>query len=202
MSNIDAMFESDFWRACDLDNGKTFNGKIKKVDQGELQIPGTSKKKRKPVIEFSNSDKKLALNKTNSTTIKDCLGKDSAKWIGASITLYQIQDAKLGKKIVDGLRVRNVKGPDGKKAKPKGGTPPPDAETLSKKLKAIELCEDQDSLDALLEGVRKLQWTRDQMAEIAAAKAMWIAAHETPVSDSQETNATETVAETESETKK
>lgn len=199
MSNIDAMFESDFWRACDLDDGKTFVGKIESVDQGELQIAGTSQKKRKPVIKFSNSKKKLALNKTNVETIKQSLGKNSSAWEGCSITLYQVNDAKLGKKTVDALRVKNVKGKDGKRAKNKNTGSAATAKDLEYALAGIEGCEDEDQLGEFLASVRKQQWNKAQGAKIAEAKEAWFAAREQTVSDSQEANETETETETQEE---
>jgi len=195
MSNIDAMFESDFWRACDLDGGKTFTGKIASVDQGELQIAGTSQKKRKPVITFSNSKKKLALNKTNVETIKQSLGKNSSGWEGCSITLYQVNDAKLGKKTVDALRVKNVKGRDGKRTKSKNTGSAATAKDLEYALAGIEGCATAEELGEFLASVRKKQWNKEQGAKIAGAKEAWFAAHEQTVSDSQEANETETPEE-------
>ena len=167
MDNIDAMFESEFWRACDLDEIKTFSGKIAQVDQKKLTIPGTSQTKVKPVISFSNSKKKLALNKTNVATIKKVLGKKTSAWIGCSVTLFQINDAKLGDKIVDAIRVKNVRKPDGKKAKPQTTNNAPTTAELDSAMMKIASCDKQQQLDEKLDEIRKVQWTKEQRAKIA-----------------------------------
>ena len=168
MDNIDAMFESEFWRACDLEDGKTFTAKISKVEQKELTIPGTSLKKVKPVLTFSNSKKKLALNKTNKDTIKEVLGKNVKAWIGCAITLYQINDAKLGKKLVDALRVKNVRKSDGKKAKPISTNTAATAQQLEAALLELSECNSAAELDKSIEKLRTAQWSKEQGAQIAA----------------------------------
>ena len=170
MSNVDAMFESDFWRACDLEDGKTFTAKIEKVEQGELQIAGTGKKKHKPVIKFSNSKKKLALNKTNAEAIKEALGKNTSGWVGATITLYQINNARLGNKEVDAIRVKNVKLPNGKRSQSVNKGSAATQKDLDYALAGISGADNEEQLGDFLASVRKKQWNKEQSEAIKAAK--------------------------------
>lgn len=172
MANVDAIFESEFWRACDLDNGKTYTGKIAKVKAEELQIAGTSKKKRKPVIYFEDGGKCLPVNKTNANSIKKVLGNETSAWVGATITLYQVNDARLGGDIVDAVRVRNVKKPRGQKARTQEKkTAFATNDQLTQALTAIGSADSPDVLESILQEMRKqFSWTKEQGEQIAAAK--------------------------------
>ena len=102
-------FDKDFIAAFDLatDDGKPVNAvvTIEAVDQGELQSPGKSAKRRAPVVTFKGRRKKLVLNATNGRLIADMYGNDTRKWIGQRITLYPTT-TRFGPKTVDCVRVK------------------------------------------------------------------------------------------------
>ena len=83
-----AMYDSDWLYAHDL-KGRDVTVTIEKCVEGELQVAGSSKKERKPVISFPGKDKRLALNKTNSGTIAAMYGPYVKDWKGKRITLSQ-----------------------------------------------------------------------------------------------------------------
>lgn len=77
-------FPSNFLKAEDLD-GKTVTVTISEVTLEDL---GQGKKKEtKLVAAFRGKDKKLVLNKTNSSTIAKLYGDDTDDWIGQRISI-------------------------------------------------------------------------------------------------------------------
>jgi F0F1-type ATP synthase alpha subunit len=190
--NVDTAYESDYLRACDFDNGKTMRLKIKKVIKGELQVAGTSKKQRKPVIYFEGSDKMLALNKTNKTTLVNALGKETDNWHGVEIELFQGRD-KMSGKDVDAVRIRNIKAPRGNKARQKEGQKAETVEAYKKTIDAIRNCDSPETLDAFLESIRKKFWKKEHMNGIAEAKALRLS----ELNPDQQDAETETETETE-----
>lgn len=72
--------------------------------------------KKKPLVEFKESEKGLVLNKNNYLTIKATLGPDSDAWVGAKITLGKTQVLFQGR-MVESIYISAIKKP--------GATPSP-----------------------------------------------------------------------------
>lgn len=81
---------------------------IKRVEQDQVQVAGTSKKEKVPVIHFEETPKKLSLNKTNARAMTRLFGtwKTSA-WVGKKVTLYPEPNVYFGRDKVGGIRVRD-----------------------------------------------------------------------------------------------
>lgn len=104
MTNIDEIFTSgDYIKTSDL-KGRDVNLRITEIEIREYQEKdGTSK--RKPILSFDGTDKRLVCNKTNAYRIAEAFGTETANWKGQVITLYPDRVEYQGK-IVDGIRVR------------------------------------------------------------------------------------------------
>lgn len=167
--NIDQAFPSDYFRACDLeDSTKTLT--VSKVTVKELQIPRTSKKIKKPVIHFEGESKMLALNKTNTATIKKVCGKYTEDWVGALVTLYKGRDKYQGED-VDCVRLKSVRKRKGApQREPEKPRPAPSEKQLEQVLKALESVSSPEAVDGVLKEFRKLAWSEEQATKIAAAK--------------------------------
>jgi len=100
---VSLMFPSDFVKADDLD-GKDVTKTIKAVTMDELTMAG-GKKKTSPVIRFSDTDKKLVLNKTNTLIIAGMHGKETDLWIGKKITMFPTE-TQFGSDTVSCIRIR------------------------------------------------------------------------------------------------
>jgi hypothetical protein len=98
------MLDKEFLYHFDLD-GRDVSVCIDRVTPGE--VPGENgKKSRKPLVYFKNKNKPLALNITNIRTIAAITGSfDSARWVGAWITLYPTT-TQFGPRTVECIRVR------------------------------------------------------------------------------------------------
>lgn len=83
---------------------------IAKVERKEYEDEG--KKEVKGVLSFSDDERQLSLNVTNTNVLVAMYGgQDIDKtWIGKKVTLYVDPNVKYGTKIVKGLRIRNVNG--------------------------------------------------------------------------------------------
>jgi hypothetical protein len=92
---------------------------VELVGEMQLTITGVSrkefvddsgKKEVKGDLTFTETDKKLSINVTNTNTLITMFGaKDIDKnWVGKQITLYVDPNVKYGTKIVKGLRIRLV----------------------------------------------------------------------------------------------
>ena len=79
---------------------------ICKVEAGELQKAGTTKKERKPVLHFEGKSKKLALGKTMTKTVAKLYGPYVQGWIGKKITLFCTVTDAFGEKDVPCIRIR------------------------------------------------------------------------------------------------
>ena len=97
------MFPSDFVKAADLD-GKDVTKTIKAVTMDELTMTG-GRKETKPVIRFSDADKKLVLNRTNANIIASMYGNETDNWIGKKITMFP-DVTTFGRDTVDCIRIR------------------------------------------------------------------------------------------------
>src|SRR4051812_37721200 len=103
MYDRDFMGSPDFYGA----DGKPrdFTVSITKVEQGQLQRPGSSEKKRKPVLTFKEAKKRFVCITTNSNIISALYGPFTEGWIGKRVTLY-VGQTSFGGVPCDGLRVR------------------------------------------------------------------------------------------------
>lgn len=109
-TDVRAMFEREYLGAWDL-QGRDVTVEIAKVEAAELFITSANAKKKKPVVSFKGTPKKLVLNKVNSDTVAKMYGYDTKAWIGKKITLYPTT-ARCGRETVDAIRVR-PKAPSG-----------------------------------------------------------------------------------------
>jgi hypothetical protein len=115
MPDVRSMLDKEFLYHFDLD-GRDVSVCIDRVTPGE--VPGENgKKSRKPLVYFKGKNKPLALNITNIRTIAAITGSfDSARWVGAWITLYPTT-TQFGPRTVECIRVRP--------SAPKRGKPAP-----------------------------------------------------------------------------
>jgi len=97
------MFPSDFVKADDLD-GKDATKTIKAVTMDELTMAG-GRKETKPVIRFSDAEKKLVLNKTNASTIAGMYGNETDNWVGKKITMFPTETT-FGSETMSCIRIR------------------------------------------------------------------------------------------------
>jgi len=85
MAHFKLMFPSEFLSCHDL-QGHDVTKTIASVSMDELQMTG-GRKETKPVVRFSDTEKKLVLNVTNATTIAGLYGPETDAWIGSRITM-------------------------------------------------------------------------------------------------------------------
>lgn len=94
MASIDTYFKSKYLKVDDLE-GKPFKVTIK--DVGEFAIEGEDPK---PTLLFKESEKELALNKTNCNILADLMGsRDMDDWIGHKIKIYPTKTEYQGKRV-------------------------------------------------------------------------------------------------------
>jgi hypothetical protein len=108
------LYPNDYIGAHNL-QGKDVTKTIKAVEVEGLRTQG-GKVERKPVVIFSDSDKKLVLCKTNARTIAAIYGNEVERWRGKRITMFPTQ-TKFGPATVDCIRIR-PKGAAGTDAAP------------------------------------------------------------------------------------
>ncbi len=104
MSHWRGMFDNKYIGAWDLPRGDVVVT-IDRVEAGMLDVPGTSAKKKKPIVYMRNTEKGFALNKTNAKLIAGMYGNDTAKWVGKKIALYATS-TNFGGESVECVRVR------------------------------------------------------------------------------------------------
>jgi hypothetical protein len=127
--DYELLFPTDYIKHVEL-QGQDVTLTIAKVDLEDLQLRGTSKKKRKGVLSFKETPKKLVLCRENGETLKKLYGRDADEWIGKQVTIYPDPNVMFGPNKVGGTRIRaqmpktTTKG----KATPAGLTAPPDAD--------------------------------------------------------------------------
>lgn len=98
------LFPTEYVAAAEL-KGRDVTLTIARVQVDELQRKGSSAKERKPIIYFTETKKKLVLNKTNAKTIAALYGGEVSAWAGKRITLFPTTD-KFGRETVDCIRIR------------------------------------------------------------------------------------------------
>lgn len=116
------MFPSDYVAAVEF-KGKDWTLTINSVKVEQLVMVGGAKK-TKPVISFSETKKKLVLNKTNADSIASMYGAEASKWVGKRITLYPAK-ALFGNQTVDAIRIREKEPPPKGKGKAPAAPPEP-----------------------------------------------------------------------------
>lgn len=97
------MFPSDYLAAVEF-KGRDVTLTIKAVNMEDLVMVGGGKK-RKPVLSFNGTKKKLVLNVTNASAIASMYGAEAKAWVGKKVTFYPTK-AKFGRNTVDAIRVR------------------------------------------------------------------------------------------------
>ncbi len=108
--NVSDIFpESSYLKSEDVDAAGEMLLTIKAVARKEY-TDDNGKKEVKGELHFSETEKKLAINVTNTNTLVAMYGgKDiDTVWIGKPVTLYVDHNVKYGTKIVSGLRIRLV----------------------------------------------------------------------------------------------
>lgn len=119
------MFPTDYVAAPEL-QGRDVALTIKSVSIDEMPLAGTTKKEKRPIVQFAETPKKLVLNKTNAKIIAKLLGVQTAEWVGKRVTLYPTT-TKFGPETVDCIRVRPMLPPPRtRKGDATGDGPPPD----------------------------------------------------------------------------
>lgn len=103
MSDWRKYYDAEYIGSWDLEEGDV-TVTVSRVTQGELK-GNREKAEKKPVIEFSDAKKKMALNKTNGKIIASLYGNDCSKWTGKKITLYRTTCDAFGA-TVECVRVR------------------------------------------------------------------------------------------------
>jgi hypothetical protein len=139
-TDVRAMFEREFLGAWDL-QGRDVTVEIERVQAAELFLRDANAKKKKPVVSFKGTEKKLVLNKTNSETIATMYGYDTRKWVGQKVTLYPTT-ARCGRETVDAIRVR-PKVPQGRAQAVE--SQPVDREMRERQNRAAEQIEEEGS---------------------------------------------------------
>jgi hypothetical protein len=97
-------FASKYLKATELDGDTVYT--ISRVDEETLGQGDDADVK--PVVHFEETDKGLALNKTNANTIAGLYGDESDNWIGKPITLFATEVDFQGKQTL-AIRVRMKK---------------------------------------------------------------------------------------------
>lgn len=100
------MFPSDYIAAVEC-RGKDVTLTIQGVQIEQMQMQ-KGKKEPKPILTFKETKKKLALNKTNASSIAEMYGAEAEKWSGKRITIYPTR-TQFGRDTVDCIRVREIR---------------------------------------------------------------------------------------------
>jgi hypothetical protein len=118
---VSEAFPSNFLKAEDLggiDSGRSVKGIIKDVEPWKDK-DGNGKIN----LGFTNSAKRLLLNKTNARTVAKAYGDDTAGWVGRPVIIY-VAMVQYMDDMVEALRLRIPQGPS-PAAPPPPLTPPP-----------------------------------------------------------------------------
>jgi hypothetical protein len=116
-ADFDSAYGSKFLSASDIKSvGGKKRARIGGVEVAELR-QDSGGTRRKFVVHFEGLDKGLVLNVTNASVLRDALGKDARRWVGADIGIL-VEPVTFGSKRVDGLRLRVL-------AKPTTAAPAP-----------------------------------------------------------------------------
>ena len=120
-ADLDQVYGSRFLSVTDV-GGRKIRTTIVRIKKEDLPS-GDGAKRPRFVVFFEHLDKPMVLNATNKNELVEKLGRDPAKWKGASVGLYVDPNVTYAGKRVAGLRLR-VLGP-GTTAKSAGSPEPP-----------------------------------------------------------------------------
>lgn len=101
MPRIDEVYPSQWLRAADLDKSPQ-TVTIDRVKVGE--VGSGDERKTQLIVEFTEFDKPLGLNKTNAGRIGDIYGPDTDDWIGQRVVIFPTKVDYQGKQ-VDAIRI-------------------------------------------------------------------------------------------------
>jgi hypothetical protein len=119
-------FPSAYIKAVDLFDAHQQPRRVKlKMNRVEMEDVGDD---NKPVVQFIGTDKKLVLNKTNTSEIVDAYGDESDNWHGKIIEVYPARVEYAGKKMW-GIRVNAMFENAALPAAAQAPLPPPPAKT-------------------------------------------------------------------------
>jgi len=109
MSNVDEIYGGIFLNVMTLKVEKLINKPLTITEAVVEDIGGTTHSKPKIVLSLEETEKRLALNKTNAQIIKEAYGNETDEWIGKKIWL-QLTKRQFQGNIVDAIEVviRNV----------------------------------------------------------------------------------------------
>lgn len=108
MAKVSDLFPSKWLKTSDIEiedeEGNLVNPTytIERVEEGEFG----PNKDLKLVIEFSETEKKFILNKTNLGTLVSLYGDETDDWVGKRVTLFTAPAVFEGK-TVQSIRIRN-----------------------------------------------------------------------------------------------
>lgn len=109
---ISSAFPSAYLKSQELDGDTVYT-----IDRVEIETLGQGKDaEEKPVVYFTETEKGLALNKTNANTIASLYGDDTDDWAGKPVTLYATEVEFQGKQTL-AIRVR-MRAPQKSTSKP------------------------------------------------------------------------------------
>lgn len=114
LDHFELLFPSEYIKHVEL-QGKDVTLTIKKVWLDNLQMRG-GRKKKKGVLAFEETEKKLVLGRENAEIIVGLYGKYTSDWVGKRITIYPDPNVMFGTQKVGGTRIRNRK-PEATKAR-------------------------------------------------------------------------------------
>jgi hypothetical protein len=98
---ISEAFPSKYLKSQELEGDVTYT-----ISHVEIETVGRGDDSdQKPVVYFNETDRGLALNKTNANTISGLYGDDTDGWIGKTITLFATEVDFQGKQTL-AIRVR------------------------------------------------------------------------------------------------
>jgi hypothetical protein len=108
---FESVYGSKYLSAGDIRAvGGRKRAKIAKVEIADLRQDGGSSTRRRYVLYLEGVDKGMVVNQTNADTLKDALGKNRGKWVGADVGLY-VEQVTFGNKRVPGLRLKVLRPP-------------------------------------------------------------------------------------------
>lgn len=104
LDHFELLFPSDYIKHVEL-KGQDWTLTIKKVQLDELQMRGGRKKKR-GVLWFDETPKKLVLCRATAEVLVKLYGKYTDEWVGKRITIYPDPTVTFGPETVGGTRIR------------------------------------------------------------------------------------------------
>jgi len=101
MTDYRMMYDNPYLAFYDLE-GKDLVLTVTKVVKGSVRDMISGEMKSYPIVSFSETTKKLIVNKTNGRTLMSMYGRDDAGWVGKKVAVFATKDK--GK---DCLRIRS-----------------------------------------------------------------------------------------------